>query len=354
MGISTYSGGLPLGVNANGLQICNRLELNDATSPTKQSSPITVSSTPIEIPIPDNATEILIQATGADLRVGTDATFSLGYVTILDTEWARFPVTAGGSIWVVRNAAVDVTVDFAISGQQAYGALADPACKVAFMADEVSRISMDLVGSEYRIRKIHSSVRRPTDPYQQQPGLFTRPLWIPPTGGASALFGFDAARNTFTLNVGTKPMNVGTGPFTLMCALTSYANSQVVTTTDNPFDFKGMGYMAGVINPGQVEFSDGVGFWPMGAHTSGVVDLYTARREGNGANQTKGWKNRTQVFSGASAVDVGVSNLSIGALFDAALPFFGAVACLIFWDEALSDRKLALYQDEIRRRFNLP
>lgn len=117
MSIKTQGGGsLPKDANSKPINVASRFQNRDNTTPTAQESPLTVAGTPLEIVIPDNAVLVKIRASGADLRIGDnstlDGTAGKGYFLLPDGFTITEPVADGNSIYVMRNAAVSVTMSF--------------------------------------------------------------------------------------------------------------------------------------------------------------------------------------------------------------------------------------------------
>lgn len=80
-----------------------------------QTSPMTVSSVEKFIDIPENAVAVVIQASGADLRVshGVGGTATVGcYDIIYSGTKDSYPVSLGRRIYLLRNASTDVTATF--------------------------------------------------------------------------------------------------------------------------------------------------------------------------------------------------------------------------------------------------
>ena len=102
--------------NGNAVQFGGTMVPEDATG-TPIPSPKTVSSTAIALVVPAGAIKLAVYPIGADLRVGDnsdlDGSATLkGYVFVAEDTWKEFDVANGDTIYVLRNASVDVTLHF--------------------------------------------------------------------------------------------------------------------------------------------------------------------------------------------------------------------------------------------------
>ena len=90
--------------------------MRDATTPTPVESPLTVSNTVLELVPHQHATILHLRPVGADCRYGDngtlDGTADEGYAVVAAGSSVDIPVKNGGSIYVLRNAAADVTLGF--------------------------------------------------------------------------------------------------------------------------------------------------------------------------------------------------------------------------------------------------
>jgi hypothetical protein len=107
--------GLPIDGNNRAVQTAQRAVYQDAQE-TPKVSPLTVSSTALEIVPPTDAILFSARAVGADVRVGDNATLDgtedEGYTLLPDGEWMLIPVANGASLHVVRDDDTDAELYF--------------------------------------------------------------------------------------------------------------------------------------------------------------------------------------------------------------------------------------------------
>lgn len=88
----------------------------DATTPTPNESPLTVSTVVLELVPHPHAKTLHLRPVGADVRYGDngtlDGTANEGYAVVADGGSIDIPVTPGGSVYVLRDAAVNVALGF--------------------------------------------------------------------------------------------------------------------------------------------------------------------------------------------------------------------------------------------------
>ena len=113
-------GGLPRDIFHNRIQVAQNILNQDASVP-KKISPLTVSSTVLEIIPPRFGLVIILNADLADLRYGTnqdlDSTITApvenhGYMLLRDGNSIAVPVADGDSLFLLRDASTDVTLYF--------------------------------------------------------------------------------------------------------------------------------------------------------------------------------------------------------------------------------------------------
>ncbi len=108
-------GALPIDNNHKPIQVGYNQTPEDASG-TPKTSPLTVSSSALELVPPDNSLLLTIRATVADIRVGDnvtmDGTLGDGYGFIPAGTAKEIDVADGASVWVLRDAAVDATAYF--------------------------------------------------------------------------------------------------------------------------------------------------------------------------------------------------------------------------------------------------
>lgn len=111
MALETHTGALPRTENKKDhLQTPTR-----ASTAYNQKSPYTVSSVELPLDIPSNCYAVIIQASGADLRVayGEGGTANTGtYDIVYDGKTRSYPVVGWSRLFLLRNASTDVTVTF--------------------------------------------------------------------------------------------------------------------------------------------------------------------------------------------------------------------------------------------------
>jgi hypothetical protein len=119
MALTTNAGALPLDVQANPVQVANRIVSRDGTTPTAQESPQTGvdDSTALELAIPENALELVLTIRTNTARVGDnstlDGTANEGYRQVLVDETLTIPCANGSSVFVKADAALaDTDVHF--------------------------------------------------------------------------------------------------------------------------------------------------------------------------------------------------------------------------------------------------
>lgn len=104
---------LPLDKNGRAMQVASGFQTKDGTG-TPQTSPLTVSTTEIELVVPDGAAELVITVTDNDLAVA-EATGLIAagqYVLIPGNTGEVIQVARGDSIFLKRAGASDCAVNF--------------------------------------------------------------------------------------------------------------------------------------------------------------------------------------------------------------------------------------------------
>jgi len=106
---------LLLDADNNAVQTGKTFTNLDATTPTARQSPLTVSTTELELKPPANAITLVLMPNTNTLRAGKqdplDGTAGNGYEIILAGNYAAFDVGGGESVWVMRDSA-DVSLSF--------------------------------------------------------------------------------------------------------------------------------------------------------------------------------------------------------------------------------------------------
>ena len=108
-------GALPIDNNHKPIQVGYNIITQDASG-TPKTSPLTVSSSALELVPMDASMKLTIRAAVADIRIAEnstlDGTLDDGY-TIIPAGTAReIHCADGASVWVLRDAAVDATAYF--------------------------------------------------------------------------------------------------------------------------------------------------------------------------------------------------------------------------------------------------
>jgi len=117
MGVNVAGGGsLPRGGGGEAIQVAYKTKNRDATTPTPRESPLTVSTTVLELKTPANAVVLVMFAGSNNLRFGDNATLdgtaNKGYFVLTAGNFVALPVASAGSVWVKRDGAADVIVSF--------------------------------------------------------------------------------------------------------------------------------------------------------------------------------------------------------------------------------------------------
>ena len=114
--IESQGGALPKDVNKFPIQVARGCVYQDA-DPSPNVSPLTVSSTAIDLIMPDNAVVLHLLPTGDDLRFGDNATLDgtedEGYFLLPSGTLRPIPVSGGDAVYLKRNSG-DVTLFFYI------------------------------------------------------------------------------------------------------------------------------------------------------------------------------------------------------------------------------------------------
>jgi len=116
MSIKLKGGGLlPLGGGSDAIQVGYRPRMTDATTPTANQSPLTVSSSSIELKIPTNTAALVLFAGTNNLKLGdnTDLDGSVGgdHFILTAGNFISLDVAGGNSVFVQRDSA-DVSLSF--------------------------------------------------------------------------------------------------------------------------------------------------------------------------------------------------------------------------------------------------
>lgn len=105
-------GVLPKTLDRVPIQTPSRFTTADKTG-TPITSPKTVSSTEIDLLVPDNAITFVVTAVGGDLRVAAaDSGTATSYTVVLENTTQAFPCAGMTGIYLLRNAAADITTYF--------------------------------------------------------------------------------------------------------------------------------------------------------------------------------------------------------------------------------------------------
>lgn len=99
---------LPKDDNGHPIQSATKFVTTDGTSP----SPLTVSSSEIDLAVPANAVAFVAYAKGADCRIAIKDGTGTNYYILYDTVQDSFPCSGMTHISVLRNAAADVTLSY--------------------------------------------------------------------------------------------------------------------------------------------------------------------------------------------------------------------------------------------------
>lgn len=93
------------------MHVARRIRTQDGNTGTPKESPLTVSSTIIEIQVPAEAIELIIIDVSADMRFSEDPT--MGRYAVMPANTGLVLQCADGeSLYVVRNGGIDVTMQF--------------------------------------------------------------------------------------------------------------------------------------------------------------------------------------------------------------------------------------------------
>ncbi len=116
MGLTVQKGGaLPKDANAVSIPVGSTYVQVDASGTAKQS-PLTVSSTELELVPPTNAVTLVIFPVTANIRYGKQDPLTGGAGEMYEVQTAgnfmMLPVADGASTWVMRDASTDASLNF--------------------------------------------------------------------------------------------------------------------------------------------------------------------------------------------------------------------------------------------------
>ena len=118
MAITLRTHALPQDANGHDIQAPSKWVAQDATG-TPNKSPLTVSSTEIDIIVPEDAVTMVLSPVGADLRVAVadGGTAAAPYRVIKDGTTVPIPVanvsgTGAAGVFLLRDASTNVTLHF--------------------------------------------------------------------------------------------------------------------------------------------------------------------------------------------------------------------------------------------------
>ena len=116
--LQTAPGKLAQGLDGVPIQAPTKFQMEDATGTTIKS-PLTVSSTEIDLIVPANAVRFVVHATGAYLRIAISnaGTAAAPYYVLKDGNTEAFPCAAvagngAAGIFLLRDSGTDVTAQF--------------------------------------------------------------------------------------------------------------------------------------------------------------------------------------------------------------------------------------------------
>lgn len=91
------------------------IEMRDASG-TPKESPLTVSTSVLELVAPADGLYLVLRPMGGDCRYGDngtlDGTANDGYAVVSANEAVRVPVADTVSVYVLRDGSIDVTLGF--------------------------------------------------------------------------------------------------------------------------------------------------------------------------------------------------------------------------------------------------
>lgn len=113
MTVKTGTSTLPQDANGHDIQAPSKFQAQDATA-TPNKAPLTVAGTEIVLVTPTDAVTVVFSPVGADLRVATtvNGTAAAPYLVIKDGTTKPLPVANMANLYVLRDAAVSVTLHF--------------------------------------------------------------------------------------------------------------------------------------------------------------------------------------------------------------------------------------------------
>lgn len=105
------SGGVATDNNNNPLQAAGSFVTTDATPTTPIVSPVAISSTVVALTIPDNAVEVILMPSLADLRI-SELPGMASYDIVRQNTKESIPVAKVQTLYIKRDATVDVSLLF--------------------------------------------------------------------------------------------------------------------------------------------------------------------------------------------------------------------------------------------------
>jgi hypothetical protein len=366
MALSTTGGALTQDTNRRSAQFYGDSANADATA-TPQLSPLTVSTSVLELKIPENATQVRLTASGADCRYGDnstlDGTAGNGYSLLADGKTITLPCADQSSIHVLRDAAVDVTLSFGFDLATGPYSISDTAPLLWWGTDDIN--SLKIANSPFAGDPEGSQVIEEITSRGSNPQKLTSPFGT----------GFSPAYDTSFADNGVPVADLNSGRLHLLQAFDYKATWDPTAAGDythffvckpdtaasnhvpqSKVNFAGDGGPSWITLTSTMAAWNGTALISMGFHTTSAdMIVWSMIRRGTGVGDVELYRNgtltttTTDTRTAASNANV----FTVGNTPGFTTPFDGKWGCYLYWDRALSVRENSLVTRELKRIWSL-